>query len=333
QLRPYDFLITNYPSLDDTYEAWDSTNLSGLWEFGRWVNGGVWSTMEARAIMAYYRLGKYEDIRRSNLQSLKFARDYQMDAPLTNFGGDVWFKDRLTNLCYDALGIPAATVRGLFEYVYKADSLILYPHIPPFVSEYIQKEPIRFGKKRIFLSVRNNGPKIETVKVNGKILAQSERNCVILPFNSLPKNAKVEIIMIGGRHTDAIKLSSRSSEETIVEAKSAEKCNPSESFTKPLLEVLGTMKDIHRRESNAEYENAFIKETIRALEAYDEWAAKDAAGEYKQFSPEKRAAILKVYEDAAMNMYKGFDSLMKGYASSDNPQKKELYMAYSKLRK
>ena len=33
----------------------------GLWEYGRWVNGGHWTTCEARMIMAYYRLGQFED--------------------------------------------------------------------------------------------------------------------------------------------------------------------------------------------------------------------------------------------------------------------------------
>ena len=30
----------------------------GLWAFGTWVNGGHWSTCEARMMLAYYRLGQ-----------------------------------------------------------------------------------------------------------------------------------------------------------------------------------------------------------------------------------------------------------------------------------
>ncbi|MDH7481708.1 MAG: hypothetical protein QHH26_07015 [Armatimonadota bacterium] len=332
QLRPHDFLITNYPSLDDTYEAWDSTNLNGLWEYGRWVNGGVWSTMEARAIIAYYRLGKYEDVWCSNLQSMKFVRDYQMDAPLTNFGDDIWFKDRLTNLCYDALGIPAATIRGLFEYVYKADSLTLYPHLPAFISEYVQKEPIRFGEKRIFIAVKNNGPEVKTVKVNGKIITQTEKDRVVLPFASLPKRAQVEITMTGEWPRDAVKKLNYKSAEGIFGIKLANKPKPSESFTKPLLSALNSMMNLIKEESNVDYELAFLTETINALQAYDERVARDAAGEYRQFSPEKRVAILNMYKNAAMNMYNGFDSLMKRYASSNDPQKRKLSTLYSKLQ-
>ena len=45
-LRPHDFIIPNYPSLDDMYEE-----PKGLWRFGHWVNGGHWSTCEGRMIM------------------------------------------------------------------------------------------------------------------------------------------------------------------------------------------------------------------------------------------------------------------------------------------
>ena len=80
-LRPHDLIITNYPSLDDMYvEA-----APGLWQFGTWVNGGHWTTCEARMIMAYYRLGCFEDAARAMRQIMKFARAFRMDNPLGRF--------------------------------------------------------------------------------------------------------------------------------------------------------------------------------------------------------------------------------------------------------
>jgi len=68
-LRPHDLIITNCPSLDDMYvEA-----APGLWQFGTWVNGGHWTTCEARMIMAYYRLGCFQDAARAMRQILKFG--------------------------------------------------------------------------------------------------------------------------------------------------------------------------------------------------------------------------------------------------------------------
>jgi len=275
QLRPHDFLITNYPSLDDTYENWGGTQLGGLWEFGRWVNGGFWATMEARAIMAYYRLGKYEDVRRSNAQAAKFVPNYQMDAPLTDFGNEVWFKDRQTNLCYDALGIPAATVRGLFEYVYRADELVLIRHIPPTITEYTQKEPIRWGTKTILITWRRG-------RSDG-----ARRDSIVLKYDQLPGNALVEI--------DGKQVKVR--EERQVTHHSSLIIPFPESLSKPYAELKAL-------KPKSEFEKALVAEAIRAFEAYSEYASKDTS-----FKPEKQAAVLKMYEDAAMNMYKGIGNI------------------------
>ncbi|MCX6376905.1 MAG: hypothetical protein NTU88_12890, partial [Armatimonadetes bacterium] len=310
QLRPYDYLITNYPSLDDTYENWGGTELGGLWEFGRWVNGGVWSTMEARAIMAYYRLGKYEDIRRTNVRSMKLAADYQMDAPLTDFGNEVWFKDRLTNLCYDALGIPAATVRGLFEYVYAADSLVLYPHIPPFIEEYTQKEPIRFGEKRIMITVINGGPKVRSVTVNDERLPASggtgewENGRVVLPYEKLPKNAWVVIETAGGRSVGVWEYGSVGEKAPMPAVRTVEL--PAEM--QAAYDKAVAMQIKLCAEPGHAFERAYLDEVIRAFDAYKQRASRDSSGWYSNLTPDKRAAILKMYEDAAMNLYKGMMS-------------------------
>jgi len=81
-IRPFDWLLTNAPGLDDTYWLWDATEpLPGFNAFGHWVNGGVWATVEARAILAYYRLGKFEDVRRSAERAMKWSKEFRMDAP------------------------------------------------------------------------------------------------------------------------------------------------------------------------------------------------------------------------------------------------------------
>ena len=168
-LRPHDFIIPNYPSYDDMYEKPE-----GLWGFGTWVNGGHWSTCEARMILAYYRLGKFEDARRSMRQLLTFAERFRMDNPLTKFGSDVYQPNQPINLCYDTFGPAAALMRGLFEYLYRADGLTLMPHIPPAITELEQLDPVRFGSKRIFLSTVGTGP-ITAVKVNGRKWKQFDR--------------------------------------------------------------------------------------------------------------------------------------------------------------
>ncbi len=295
KLRPHDFIITNYPSLDDMYDNWGSREHGGLWTYGMWVNGGVWSTVEARAIMAYYRLGKYEDIRRSALRSGMLAKDYQMDAPLKDFGGKVWFEDKLTNLCYDALGIPAATIRGLFEYIYRADSLTLYPHVPSSIEEYSQKEPVRFGEKRITISIRNGGPVVKSVKVNGAEWKSDALDHVTLQYDRLPEKAHVEITTTGGWPASE----ARESGDTVTRGEAGLIELP-ENLRKPY-ETLCAM----RKKLDAGYERSYVDEALRAFEAYRVRASRDAAGWYDDLKAEKRAAILKMYEDAALGLYAG----------------------------
>ena len=179
-LRPHDFILPNYPSYDDMY-----TEPVGLWEFGRWVNGGHWSTCEARMIMAYYRLGKFEDARRSMKRLLDFAKRFRLDNPLVNFGSDVYQPHEPINLTYDAFGPPAAMLRGLFEYIYSADGLTLYPHIPPGITQIEQLFPVRLGGSRLYISAVGRG-RVTGVTVNRKPWRRFDAQSVTLPAQGLP---------------------------------------------------------------------------------------------------------------------------------------------------
>jgi hypothetical protein len=164
----------------------------GLWGFGTWVNGGHWTTCEARALMAYYRLGKYEDARRSMKQIMTFARQFRMDNPLVDFGNAVYQPGEPINLTYDAFGAPAGLIRGLFEYLYSAEGLRLAPHIPDGITRLEQRFPIRFGSKRLYLAVAGHGP-ITSVRVNGKRWKWFDAESVFLPDQSTPEVAVVQI--------------------------------------------------------------------------------------------------------------------------------------------
>ncbi len=188
-LRPHGFVLPNYPSYDDMYEA-----PQGLWAFGTWVNGGHWSTCEARMMLAYYRLGKHEDARRSMTQLLGFANRFRMDNPLVKFGSDVYQPAQPINLTYDAFGPAAGFVRGLFEYLYHADSLTLVPHIPPGITRLEQRFPVRFGAKRIFVATSGIGP-VTSVTLNGGPWKSFDGASVTLGYDQLPDNAVIEVVL------------------------------------------------------------------------------------------------------------------------------------------
>ena len=196
-LRPHGLIITNYPSLDDLYAK--PGEPLGLFSFGTWVNGGHWTTCEARMIMAYYRTGAYEDAARAMRKIESFAKQFRMDNPLVDFGNGVYQPSQPINCCYDTWGAPAAMIRGLFEYVYTADSLTLYPHIPTGITRLCQKFPVRFGGRRIYLSVSGNGP-IRSVSVNGEPWTDFDEKSVRLPYDRLPEKAFVDLVMENGIH-------------------------------------------------------------------------------------------------------------------------------------
>lgn len=193
QLRPHGLIITNFPSLDDMY-----TEPVALWRFGHWVNGGHWSTCEARIMMAYYRLGKYEDARTSMKKILTFARRFRMDNNLPDFGNTVYQPKEPINITYDAFAIPAALRRGLFEYLYRADGLTLLPHIPTGITEIEQRDPVRFGNKRLYLAVYGNGP-VRRVTVNGREWKRFSATSIELPYAETPDDAVVLIAAGQGR--------------------------------------------------------------------------------------------------------------------------------------
>jgi len=135
------------------------------------------------------------------------ATPFRMDAPWTQRGENTsnlwydkgfWLHGEGVAIMVDNFAIPAAVLRGLFEYDYKADRLILRPRVPGSISQYTQKEPVRFGEKCLYISCSNGGPQVKSVKVNGKRLRTITPDEVALMYNDLPAEAKVEIVTEGG---------------------------------------------------------------------------------------------------------------------------------------
>jgi len=333
EIRPFDFLLTNAPGLDDTYVNWGKTEpMEGFYQFGQWVNGGVWGTVEGRAIMGYYRLSKFDDIRRSAVRAMKWAKDFRMDAPWSQRGENTsnpW-SDTGGNqvggvaVMVDNFAIPAATVRGLFEYNYKADCLVLYPHIPQTVTSYIQKEPVWFGNKAIYLSIANGPGRIKSVKVNGKSISANSDHFT-LSYNTLPEKADVEIIMEGATVTIA-------SPSVIVNPMlKADIVDMPDSLKKPYA-VLIAMSNCLKDQQGAEYERVFLKEAIESIEAWRYRALLDPGpGYFRAITPERREGILKFYENAAITMYSGFASRMQRYSSNGNQREKHIAELYAEV--
>ncbi|MDX9973264.1 MAG: hypothetical protein RBU21_09775 [FCB group bacterium] len=320
ELRPHDFILPNYPSYDDMYEE-----PKGLWEFGRWVNGGHWSTCEARMIMAYYRLGKYDDITRSMRQLLKFASDFRMDNPLTEQGNAVYQPKQPINICYDTFGPAAAQVRGLFEYRYSAKGLTLYPHIPATVTALEQHFPIRFGEKQLYLSVAGAGP-IREVRVNSKRWTDFEKESIFLAYDEMPKVAHIRIAL-----GDA-KVPRAARERKAFDLPKADTlAGDLAPFAEKDEQLRAFLRYAVRARLGSAYEAAHARLVVENIAAARERQGLLADGELQPLSGEGRqAAADKSYVDTIQRLCEGFEKSIVACKDSTEPAKQRLWKAWEK---
>ncbi len=345
-IRPFDFLLTNAPGLDDTYWSWGNTTGPGMeyiHNFGDWVNGGVWGTVEGRAILMYYCLGKFEDIRRSATRAMKWAKDFRMDEPWSQRGENTdnpWSDSGERHIggvavMIDNFAIPAATIRGLFDYEYRSDRLILRPRVPGSITQYTQKQPVRFGEKRLYLSCRNGGPKITSVTVNGKAMKVQSSDGLVLVYDELPAEAKIEITTDGGWPEEPSTTAYPILPALVpkIDEKAPAPAELPESLKRPFA-VLSAMNKLLAGEPGADYERAFVSVALESCEVQRMRAAMDPGpGYYRSITPERKASITTFYEQAALGMYNGFAARMARYAEKGDARQKRLAALFAEAQK
>jgi len=321
-LRRYNVIIANQPGLDDMYHP-DTT---WLWQHGTWVNGGHWSTCEARMILAYYRLGKYEDARRSMEHLLDFARQFRMDNPLVEFGSKVYQPKQPVNLCYDAFGPPAAMIRGLFEYIYKADSLILVPHIPQKISRLRQHFPVRWGTKRLFISSMGQGP-IRSVELNGEKYPHFTEQKVSFNYDSLDTDNFISIMMGDIRKTEQenrrYDLSARLESSLIISPETDMGIFESDSlFCAVRVFFENCHADAALRDS---YESRHAGLAVAAANAFAQRRLLIENGQLSPLPDVSCQAADDLYLTTVKNLVKGLSELLDSYATSDEINKQQIY--------
>ena len=326
-LRPYDLIITNYPGLDDLY-----TEPKGLWEFGHWVNGGHWSTCEARMIMGYYRLGRTEDARRSMQRILGFARQFRMDNNLTHFGRDLYQPKEPINCVYDAWGIPAAFIRGLFEYLYQADQLVVVPHVPAGITRLEQRFPIRFGSKRLFLSTTGTG-EISSVRIDGRPWSRFDAKQLFLPYAEVPAEARIEIAL-GGAAPAAADLASYRGVAVESASLSGTPAIPAE-----LQGLEARVKRLGRLQAKLAAaglgENYVAKHAGLATECFAACRvrlAAVAAGSIPRLQGAAQAAADESYVQTVERLCHGLETVLESYPRADDPAKKRVAAWWAETR-
>jgi len=326
-LRPHDFVLPNYPSYDDMYEKPE-----GLWGYGTWVNGGHWSTCEARMILAYYRLGQFEDARKSMRQLLTFAERFRMDNPLTKCGSDVYQPNQPVNLCYDSFGPAAALMRGLFEYLYRADGLTLVPHVPPSVTELEQLDPVRFGNKQIMLSTIGAGP-ITSVRVNGRKWKQFDAATVFLPYSKTPESAKVQIVL--GEATPGGQASGRA-QTAPASLANQDVRGPSPSSATDLGALdkrAARLREFERRLAaaglGASYEAAHARLVVECMAAVGLRRERIQQGAIKPLPDTREAAADRSYMQTARKLCDGLEMVLQGYEQAESREQRKIHKLWA----
>ncbi|HSA01158.1 MAG TPA: hypothetical protein P5055_10510, partial [Candidatus Paceibacterota bacterium] len=310
ELRPYDFILPNYPSYDDLYEE-----PVGLWSYGTWVNGGHWSTCEARMILAYYRLGKFEDARRSIRRLHTFAEKFRMDNPLTHRGSQVYQPNQPVNLCYDTLGPAAAFLRGLFEYRYDAVGLTLVPHLPDTLVHMDQLDPVRFGTKQVLISAIGQGP-ITRVKMNGLRWKTFNATSVFLPYDKTPPRARVEITLGKGLDRSGFPGSNKRSRPVISAPDSSRMPMGSTNFNAMLGRLERFINAAGRAGLGHAYETAHARLAMQCIRTSQLRAEMRQCGLIKPLPPPSQQAADQLYIDAADRLFRGLEKYLTSPTNS-----------------
>jgi hypothetical protein len=338
-LRRNSLICANEPGLDDMYDP----GTSWLWQHGTWVNGGHWSTCEARMILAYYRLGKFDDARRSMEAILRFARQFRMDNPLVDFGAKVYQPKEPINLCYDTLGPPAAMVRGLFEYLYHAEGLTLLPHIPAGITRLEQHFPIRFGTKKLYLATVGTGP-ITAVSINGAKWENFDASAVRLAYDEVPDSAAIFIALGGADLSQATPFQPKQPGDTplapvdpswdigVVGTSGNLDVPTSTSTSSEAQQPVVSMKQIRafynamQRAGLAEtYEGSHARLIIDQLAAMHNRQELQAQGKLATLPEASQAAADKSYLDTLVKLKQGLAKTIEASADTGDAQKRVIF--------
>jgi hypothetical protein len=238
------------------------------------------------------------------------------------------YSENIINITYDAFGPPAAFIRGMFEYLYRADGVTLVPHIPPGISELQQADPIRFGNKKLFLSTVGHGP-ITSVTVNSRHWRSFDSSSVFLAYNQTPDVARIVISLGGGTPSppEPVQTSAPTREAA------AEQAIGESSPALVALEARAAkVRAFHARLVAAgfgeSYEAAHAQLILDAVRTVHQRHSLLAAGRLAPLPEPSRVAADKSYEDTAARLLDGLATVMKSYRNFSDPGARKILQFY-----
>lgn len=177
-------IVVNYPARWEEFHPRVS-NYRGIgahWNGGAWMGFGgfeVWTHLIARDFTKAERL----------INQMMDCRDeYGLQDFVGNFGNykgvNVFNRKPCDHPLHFQLGSSGNTLRGLLGIQPRHDSIEFIPRIFPDIHEIEFKQPIYYGNKEIYISIKN-GTTISKVTVNGKVIKDFDEHKFILKYEDL----------------------------------------------------------------------------------------------------------------------------------------------------
>ncbi len=331
-LRPYKLIIPNFPGYDDMYET------KGLFTFGKWINGGHWTTCEARMQLGYYRVGAYSDAADGFSQILKLAPVFRLDNNLTNFGSEPYQPKLPINCVYDSWGAPGGFLRGLFEYEYLADGLTVYPHIPDKITSMVQTFPIYFGEKRIYFQTCGSGP-VRSVLVNGKDWSDFDAKSIRLKPDPTPGVMVVSIGLGNEKASEDFKIpaqpkmamfdaSYRDVSDLLPGYKSKSGILPDREMLKKLNVFVSQLTKEGFRES---YEMAHARLILESVQVIQQRIILKNKSKLVNLPEASQTAADQLYLDTLTKLYFGLNEALERNLASKDQQEKQIATLWKKM--
>ncbi|MGC8989455.1 MAG: hypothetical protein ACP5MD_04980, partial [Verrucomicrobiia bacterium] len=199
-----------------------------------------------------------------------------------------------------------AFVRGLFEYLYRADGLTILPHVPPEIEEVEQRFPIRFGTKRICLATRGRGP-VTGARLNGKAWPKHNKHGVFLPYSETPDEARVLILMGGASPVPEQKM--------VQPAPEAERADPAIGDNNDLAvmrrECEQALRTLEREGRGSSYEAAHARLAIRCVDVAQQRRILAGEGRVTKLTPASEDAAQKAYVETARSLWSGLRAVIE----------------------
>ncbi|MBE6891356.1 MAG: hypothetical protein E7481_04940 [Ruminococcaceae bacterium] len=302
-LRKYGIICANYPHLDDTcvnYRNADSAPDSLGFKSGDWVDGGCWATVEGRAILAYMRLGKYEDAFIAAKTYMDWTDEYRQDSPFSQWGANThnpWAKEFAPNdydncrpvaVVVDNFAPATCLLRGLFGYEATSDGLVLVPSIPPEIGNYYQKYPVYFGKTKVYIAYESGNAEF-------KAYIGSEEIEVIGNRIFIPEE------LLCGKNEVTITLSKSGNGPIHITPHEETLSGDVTDLPDDLMKIYVEAKDLYCKTNDEKYFRickACESATQRRQLPYIEHGL-------RQMTENKKAAIVELYDNAVRSLWRG----------------------------